>query len=118
MEELVRFQWKLEPRGRWDFQTSSDTFSRPVHTLHLNQLLKDVQKTYAPAHSFLVGSMHGVRVGEEVRHSSAPQHGLLFTLTRATQTLKENVFPDFYESDQGLDYADGLTEEPRDPEPP
>jgi hypothetical protein len=118
MEELVRFQWKLEPRGRWDFQTSSDTFSRPVHTLHLNQLLKDVQKTYAPAHSFLVGSMHGVRVGEEVPHSVATQHGLLFTLTRATPTLKENVFPDFYESEQGPDYADGLTEEPRDPEPP
>jgi hypothetical protein len=46
------------------------------------------------------------------------KHGLLFTLTRATPTLKENVFPDFHESEQGPDYADGLTEEPRDPEPP
>jgi hypothetical protein len=62
--------------------------------------------------------MHGVRVGEEVPHIAVPQHGLLFTLTRATQTLKENVFPDFYESEQGPDYVDGLTEEPRDLEPP
>jgi hypothetical protein len=43
---------------------------------------------------------------------------LFFTLTRATQILKENVFPDFYESEQGPDYDDGLREEPRDLEPP
>jgi hypothetical protein len=71
---------------------SAATFSRPVHTLHLNQLLKDVQKTYAPpGRSLLTGSMYGVRVGEE-----GPQDGLLFTLTRVTPTLKENVFPDFF----------------------
>jgi hypothetical protein len=118
MEELVRFPWKLEPRRMWDFQTAAATFSL-VHTLYLNQLLKDVQKTYVPTHSFLVGSMYGVRVGDEAPHSVAPEHGLLFTLTRDTPTLKENVFfqMDFNESEQGPDYAGGLTEEPRNPEP-
>jgi hypothetical protein len=72
------------------------TLSRPVHNLHLNQLLKDVQKTYAPGHSFLTASMYGVRVGEEGPHSVVPQDGLLFTLTRATPTLKANVVSGFF----------------------
>ena len=63
------------------------------------------------------GSMYGVRVGEEGPHDVAPQDGLLFTLTRTTPTLKENVFPDLLYSEQGPTYADGLTEESRDPEP-
>ena len=67
-----------------------------VHTLHTHLLLKDVQKTYAPGYSLLTGSMYVVRVGEEGPHSVTPQDGILFTLTRATPTLKENVFPDFF----------------------
>ena len=61
--------------------------------------------------------MYGVRVGEEEPYDVVPQDGLLFTLTRATPALKENVFPDFLYSEQGPVYADGLTEEPCDPEP-
>jgi hypothetical protein len=62
----------------------------------------------------LTGSMCGVRVGEEEPHSVVPQDCLLFTLTRVTPTLKEIVFPDFFESEQDPDYSGGLTEEPRE----
>ena len=62
--------------------------------------------------------MYGVRVGEEGPHSVAPQDGFLFTLTRDTPTLKENVLPDFFESEQDPDYADGLVQDPRDLETP
>jgi hypothetical protein len=48
--------------------------------------------------------MYGVRIGEEGPHRVTPQDALLFTLTRATLTLNENVFPDFLESEQGPDY--------------
>jgi hypothetical protein len=61
-------------------------------------------ETYAPKHSLLAGSMYGVRIGEEGPHRVTPQDALLFTLTRATLTLNENVFPDFLESEQGPDY--------------
>ena len=73
-------------------------------TPYTHLLIKDVQKTYAPGHCFLSTSMHGIRVGEEGLHRVAPQDGVVFTLTRVTPDLKENV-------EQGPAYVDGLTEE-------
>ena len=58
--------------------------------------------------------MHGIRVGEEEPHGVVPQDGLLFTLTVASPNLKTTVFPDFFESEQGTNYVNGLSEEPRD----
>ena len=43
-----------------------------------------------------------------------PQDGLLFTLTTVSPNLKTTVFPDFFESEQGTNYVNGLSEEPRD----
>ena len=68
--------------------------SHPPHT--------HFEKTHAPGHSFMSGSMYGICVGEEGPHNVVPQDGIVFTLTRVTVTLKENVFPDFFDSEQGL----------------
>ncbi len=105
---LVPFkEWK------WNYQTPGLTFSCPFHTTHLHLVLKYTQMNHPPRHTLSSGSIHDIRVGQEGPHSGTTEGWT--PLHFGGVVTEPKVFPDFFGSEQGHTYGNGLTEESRDP---
>jgi hypothetical protein len=111
-QDTVEYKWR-DPPEEWDWQTAEATFARPNHLSYTYTHLVDAMTQISPAHTLSPDSMYPVYIPGEV---SPPAFGqsIWFTLTAATPTLKGLLFPKFFDSEMGQDYA--LSEEPRDQE--
>ena len=89
------------------------TFIRPNHHSYTFTHLVDVLTQFTNFHNFSQGNMYPVYLTGDVPPPIA-QESTWFTLTTATPTLKQHLFPNFFDSEMGSQYT--LTEEPRDPE--
>ncbi len=70
--------------------------------------------TSTPVHGLSLDKMFPVYITGEVPSPQVDGHSPWFTLTETTPTLKERLFPEFFESEMGQEYV--LWEEPQDPD--
>ena len=106
----MQYKWR-DPPDQWEWQTAHDTFVRTNHLSYTFTHLVDVMTQISPAHKLSPDSMYPVYIPGEVAPPAFGQ-SIWFTLTVVTPTLKELLFPKFFDSEMGQDYT--LSEEPRD----
>ena len=111
-QDTVQYKWR-DPPEEWDWQTAEATFARPNHLSYTYTHLVDAMTQISSAHMLSPDSMYPVYIPGEVAPPAFGQ-SIWFTLTAATPTLKGLLFPKFFDSEMGQDYA--LSEEPRDQE--
>ena len=74
----------------------------------------DVLNHFTPAHVLSLDKMFPVFITGEVPSPQVDGRSSWFTLTVTTPTLKQRMFPEFFDPELGQEYV--LWEESRDPE--
>ena len=75
----------------------------------------DVLNHFTDAHGLSLDKMFPVYITGEVPPPQVDGHSPWFTLTTATPTLKQRMFPEFFDFELGQEYV-LREEEPREPE--
>jgi len=112
-EDTVQYKWRVT-EDKWSWQTSLDTFVRPNHHSYTYTHLVEALTLHSSAHTLSQDHTYPVYISGEVAPPASDFRELWFTLTGAPPALKERLFPKFFDSEMGKDYA--LSEETRDPE--